>query len=208
MTNYQLCADRENIQRFITEITKDWHQFSDQAGKFEIRCLGEHRTPTTQIFTLETVAEAVDFAIQMNTSKLNVYMTINPIDPKAVIKAGKGATNKDILRAHYSFADADDLQGLDGLIRLSGKQKPDITVTTGTVPHARQHAYWHLAEPCNDLELWEATQRRIAIEFKTDKSVVNPSRLMRLPGTVSFPTMNKQKKGYDPELVTVQLGVN
>ena len=46
MTNYQLCADRENIQRFITEITKDWHQFSDQAGKFEIRCLGERRTPT------------------------------------------------------------------------------------------------------------------------------------------------------------------
>ena len=74
MTNNQLCADRENIQRFITKITKNWHQFSDQAGKFEIRCLGEHRIPTTQIFTLETVAEAVDFAIQMNTSKLNVYI--------------------------------------------------------------------------------------------------------------------------------------
>tara|TARA_B100000768_G_C10936320_1_gene231776 strand:+ start:195 stop:506 length:312 start_codon:yes stop_codon:yes gene_type:complete len=78
MANNKLCADKEIIKQFINEITKDWYQFSDRAGKFEIRCLGENRTPITQIFTLEAVAEAVDFAIQMNTTKLNVYMTINP----------------------------------------------------------------------------------------------------------------------------------
>ena len=34
----KFCADKEIIKRFITEITKDWHQFFEQAGKFEIRC--------------------------------------------------------------------------------------------------------------------------------------------------------------------------
>jgi hypothetical protein len=208
MANNQPCANKEIINQFINEITKDWHQFCDQAGKFEIRCLGENRTPITQIFTLEEVADAVDFSKRMNTIKLNVYMMINPINPEAVIKAGKGARKENILRAHYSFADADDVQGLNGLSMLSNLQAPDIIVTTGTIPHKRQHAYWHFAEPCYDLELWGTTQRRIASEFKTDNAVVDLSRVMRLPGTVSYPSVAKQAKKYVPELVTMTIGIS
>ena len=208
MTTKQLCADNEIIKHFITEITKDWHQFSEQAGKFEIRCLGENRPTITQIFTLEDVTEAVHLAIRMNAFQMNVYMTINTINPQATIKAGKGAKKVDILRAHYSFVDADDLQGLEGLIRLSNKQTPDITVTTGTVPHKRRHAYWRFAEPCHDLQYWEEIQNRLATEFKTDNAVVDMSRIMRLPGTVSFPSTSKQRKGYVQELVTMNVGNN
>lgn len=206
MDNNQPCANKKIIKQFINEITKDWHKFCDQAGKFEIRCLGENRTPITRIFTLEELADAVDFAMRMNTIKLNVYMMINPINPEAVIKAGKGARKENILRAHYSFADADDVQGLNGLSMLSNLQAPDIIVTTGTIPHKRQHAYWHIAEPCYDLELWGATQRRIASEFNTDNAVVDLSRVMRLPGTVSHPSLAKQAKKYVPELVTMTIG--
>ena len=81
MTINEHCADKEIIQRFITEITKDWHQFTEQVGVFELRCLAKNRTPITQIFTLDAVGEAVDLAVRMNTTKLNVYMTINPINP-------------------------------------------------------------------------------------------------------------------------------
>ena len=206
MDNNQPCANKKIIKQFINEITKDWHQFCDQAGKFEIRCLGENRTPITRIFTLEELADAVDFAMRMNTIKLNVYMMINPINPEAVIKAGKGARKENILRAHYSFADADDVQGLNGLSMLSNLQAPDIIVTTGTIPHKRQHAYWHIAEPCYDLELWGVPQRRIASEFNTDNAVVDLSRVMRLPGTVSYPSLAKQAKKYVPELVTMTMG--
>jgi len=205
MTINEPCADKEIIQRFITEITKDWHQFTEQVGVFELRCLAKNRTPITQIFTLDAIGEAVDLAVRMNTTKLNVYMTINPINPNAMVGAGKGATNTDILRAHYSFADADDQQGLDGLIRLSTSQPPDITVITGTIPHERRHAYWRLAEPCHDLPLWEGTQKRIALEFKTDKNVINPSRIMRVAGTVSYPNPAKQNRNYVPELVTMKV---
>ena len=208
MTINKFCADKGIIKRFITEITKDWHQFSEQAGNFEIRCLGENRTTITQIFTLEDVPEAVDLAMRMNALQMNVYMTINTISPKAIIKAGKGAKKVDILRAHYSFADADDVQGLNGLSMLSNLQAPDIIVTTGTIPHKRQHAYWHFAEPCYDLKLWGTTQRRIASEFKTDNAVVDLSRVMRLPGTVSYPSVAKQAKKYVPELVTMTMGIS
>lgn len=208
MSLNEIRTDKKTVLRFINEITKDWRQFDELCGRFEIRCLGENRTPITQIFTLEAVAEAVDFAVQMNATKLNVYITINPINPEAVIKAGKGATDNDIVCAHYSFADADDPQGLKGLTSLADKLPPDIHVITGTVPYERSHAYWKLAEPCYDMNLWASKQLHIADQCDTDRSVKNPSRLMRLPGTVSYPSVAKQGKKYVPELVTITMGIS
>ena len=203
MANKKLCADRGIIAQFITIITADWSNTPHRVGGFEIRCLGENRSTVSQIFALEAVSEATDLAVRMNANKLNVYMTINPIDMDAVVKSGKSAKDGDILRAHYSFADADDVLGLNGLNELSGLIEPDITVTTGTIPHERRHAYWRLTEPCLNLPLWRERQKQIAVKFKTDKAVVNPSRIMRIAGTVSFPNPAKLAKGYVPELVTM-----
>jgi hypothetical protein len=199
------CADTTIIKKFISEITKDWPNTPDQGGMFEIRCLGEHRTPVTECFTRDEIDRAVDLALEMNANGLNVYMTINPVNPDAVIKAGKGATDSGILRAHYSFADADDQQGLDGLNTLAGLAEPDMIVTTGTVPHERRHAYWRLAEPCTDLTLWRLRQIDIATKYQTDPSVCNPSRIMRVAGTVSYPSKQKLARGYIPELVTLKV---
>jgi hypothetical protein len=205
MTAQKPCADKTITSGFISEITKDWPDTSDQGEKFEIRCLGEHRTPVTECFTRDEIDRAVDLALEMNANGLNVYMTINSINPSAVIKAGKGATDSGILRAHYSFADADDQQGLDGLNTLAGLAEPDMIVTTGTVPHERRHAYWRLAEPCTDLTLWRLRQIDIATKYQTDPSVCNPSRIMRVAGTVSYPSKSKLTRGYVPELVTLKV---
>ena len=208
MANKKLRADKNTIARFIKGITGVWSDYPDQVGLFEIRCLGEDKTTVSQIFALDAVGEATDLAFRMNANKLNVYMTINPINIDAVIKSGKGAKDGDILRAHYSFADADDVQGLNGLNELSGLIEPDIIVTTGTIPHERRHAYWRLTEPCLNLQLWKERQKQIAVQFKTDKVVVNPSRIMRVAGTVSYPNSTKLAKGYVPELVTMHEGSN
>ena len=206
MAKKKLCADRGIIAQFITIITADWSNTPHRVGGFEIRCLGENRSTVSQIFALNAVSEATDLAVRMNANKLNVYMTINPIDMGAVVKSGKSANDSDILRAHYSFADADDVQGITGLDELAGLIEPDITITTGTIPHERRHAYWRLTEPCLDLPLWKERQKQIAVKFKTDKAVVNPSRIMRLAGTVSYPSSSKATKGYVPELVTMHEG--
>ena len=81
------CADTTIIKKFISEITKDWPNTPDQGGMFEIRCLGEHRTPVTECFNRDEIDRAVDLALEMNANGLNVYMTINSINPSAVIKA-------------------------------------------------------------------------------------------------------------------------
>ena len=208
MNNEKFHANKLIISRFISAITCDWSKSSNEPGLFEIRCLGEKRTLKPKRFSLDAIDEAVEFAISMNGQKLNIYMTINPIDLNASIKAGSGATDTDILRAHYSFADADNQAGLTGITKLSKLCEPDIVVTTGTVPHERRHAYWRLSEACTDLELWRSTQLNIATLSATDKSVINPSRLMRVAGTVNYPKMHKQERGYISELVSMKERAN
>ena len=204
MTIKKLHANKAIILRFISAITCDWPNSSKEVGLFEIRCLGDKKTPKSKRFSLDTIDEAVDFAILMNVKEYNIYMMINPIRMDAKIKASKAATDPDILRAHYSFADADDQAGLTGIIKLSELCEPDIVVTTGTVPHERRHAYWRLSDACTDLELWRSTQLNIATLFSTDRNVINPSRIMRVAGTVSYPNKDKQTRGYISELVTMK----
>jgi hypothetical protein len=192
------------IERFISTITQNWSQSSDQAGLFEIRCLGENRKAVIQRFAPDALHDAVDFAVRMNEGRLNIYMMINPVDMNASIGAGKGASDTNIMRTHYSFADADDAAGLAGLTELCNQVQPDIVVVTGLVPCERRHAYWRLLEPCKDLSAWTDIQKTIANKFKTDKTVSNPSRIMRVPGTISFPPERKQVRGYITEIVTLR----
>ena len=208
MNSEKFQANKVIVSRFMSAITCDWSNSSKEAGLFEIRCLDEKRTLKPKRFSLDAIDEAVDFAISMNGQKFNIYMTINPIDINASIKAGKGATDTDILRAHYSFADADNQAGLTGITKLSKLCEPDIVVTTGTIPHERRHAYWRLSEACTDLELWRSTQLNIATLFATDKNVKNPSRLMRVAGTVNYPNTHKQERGYISELVSMKERAN
>ena len=207
MSLNEIRTDKAIVLDFIYEITKDWLE-TPITGMFEIRCLGENRAPVAERYTLAEINEAAEMALRMNGTNMNVYITINPINPQVAIRPGKGATDDDILCAHYSFADADDTQGLQGLTSLADKLPPDIHVTTGTVPYERSHAYWKLAEPCYDMNFWTSKQAHIADQCDTDRSVKNPSRLMRLPGTVSYPSAAKQTKGYMPELVTMKLGAS
>ena len=204
MTAEEPQAFPDMIELFISTITQNWSQSSDQAGLFEIRCLGENRKTVIQRFAQDELHDAVDFAVRMNEFRLNIYMMINPMDMNASIGAGKGATDTDILRAHYSFADADDTEGLAGLNQLCSQVEPDIVVVTGLVPCERRHAYWRLHEPCEGLSAWTAVQKTIANKFKTDKTISNPSRIMRVPGTISFPPEGKQARGYVTEIVTLR----
>ena len=203
--NEKIETDRQTVTQFIHTMTADWANDSDQDGVIEIRCLGEDRTPHTAQFTMHAIDEAIDLAVTMNGHGSNIYMVVNPIDGQAD-RSCKGATDANILRAHFSFADADDERGLAGLKQLAALTKPDIVVRTGTLPSERYHAYWRLIEPCRNLSLWRQRQSDIARRYGTDPAVVNPSRLMRVAGTVAYPSAAKMARGYIPELTTLKVG--
>lgn len=200
MTTENLCPDRQIIERFIRVVTQDWIKTKECEHCFEIRCLGEHQTPSSSFFKPSQISAAVNFIVKMNDQKMNSYMTINPIDG---VHHGN-AKDDNVACAHLSFADADDLDGLAGIQSMTGPHAPDFIVITGSVPHERLHAYWRLENPCDDLLLWRKSQQTIARNLSTDQSVINPSRIMRIAGSVSYPSEKKVAKGYIPELVTFE----
>ena len=60
-----------------------------------------------------------------------------------------------------------------------------------------------LEEPTANLPTWTARQRAIAAHLRGD-AVINPSRIMRLAGTVNYPAPHKIERGYRTELTTLR----
>lgn len=198
----ELKAQQDTIVEFMQAITDGW---DDLDGKpvIEIRALSEHGSANIARFSPDMLDMAADHAQAMNDAKRNVYMCINPVDGDADIRAGFGAHDKDILAALYCFADADTDGAMKNILSFAGPQFT-MSVKTGTVPFTRGHCYWKLEEPVRNLQAWRETQQSIANSLKTDAVVINPSRIMRVAGTVSWPSTKKVEKGYTPELVTMR----
>jgi RecA-family ATPase len=189
------------IKQFISQITKNWNQVGQPL--IEIRSISQGGSANAARFKLADIDQAVEHAEAMNKAKANIYMCINPVDPISAIPAGQGAKDTDILAAFYCFADADTKGAMENIMSFAGP-KFTMSVKTGTTPFARGHAYWELEEPCQNMDAWRDVQKVIAASLQTDPAVINPSRIMRVAGTVSWPNQKKQDKGYVPELVTMR----
>ena len=198
----KLKAEPSEIRRFMDEITRGWSDL-DGNPMIEVRALAENSAPNTARFSLDWIDDAAEHAQTMNDAGRNVYMCINPVDGRAGIKAGKGAHDEDILAAFYCFADADTDGAMKNILSFAGPQFT-MSVKTGTTPFVRGHCYWRLEDPVQNLQAWRDTQQSIAHSLKTDEVVINPSRIMRVAGTVSWPSAKKVAKGYKPELVTMR----
>jgi RecA-family ATPase len=191
----------EVINDFISQITEQWKQIDD--ALVEIRAISPTGIVQAARFKSDNIDEIVQHASAMNKSKQNIYMCINPVYAGANIQAGKAAKDTDIIAAFYCFADADTKGAMENILSFAGP-KFTMSVKTGTKPFARGHAYWQLEEPCYNLDAWKDVQKAIAASLQTDAAVVNPSRIMRVAGTVSWPNKKKEEKGYVPELVTMR----
>ena len=193
-------ANQSEVANFLRVITDGWEEIADEQPQLELRCIGLGGQISVSRFAHHNIEEAAQHAVAMNEHKRNVYACINPIKPDA---DRKGAKDDDILAAFYCFADADNSDSMRNVTAFAGP-KFTMSVRTGTVPYLRGHAYWRLDEPVRNLQAWKAVQKAIAASLQTDETVVNPSRIMRVAGTISWPPERKRMKGYVPELVTMR----
>lgn len=144
------------------------------------------------------IASAVDYAVAMNREGQNVYVGVNP-RKKDTSRKGS-ASDTDVEIAFFQFADLDKKEAVENA-RGDLPLKPSLVVITGTIPNSRPHLYWELEEPVHNLAAWTERQRGIAAALKGD-AVINPSRIMRLAGTVNWPTQDKIGRGYKVEVCT------
>lgn len=145
------------------------------------------------------IQEAAKFAAEMNSDGCNIYVGPNPRKPDT-----KGyPTDKDVEIAFWQFADLDKSDAVQSAGNIIRDLPPTMSVTTGTIPSRRAHLYWQLEEPVAHLEQWTSRQKNLAAHLMGD-SVINPSRVMRLAGTVAYPPENKLTRGYIVERTSFQ----
>lgn len=145
----------------------------------------------------EGIAEAADFAANRNREGANVYVGVNPRKP-ATKRPGKA---DDVGISFWHFTDIDKAPAVEQAGRRMKVLPPTMTVTTGTEPNRRPHLYWQLDYPAGEMTAWGERQRGIRDVFEGD-DVIDPSRIMRLAGTVNYPTQDKVGRGYRMELTS------
>jgi len=97
----------------------------------------------------------------------------------------------------YFWVDLDD-EGAAEAVKNAYPQdcKPTASVVTGRKPHKRAHLYWKLIEKEADRAVIKKLNQAAAKKLRGDETAVNPSRLMRLGGSIAWP----YKAGREPEL--------
>jgi hypothetical protein len=190
--------DLAAIRADLEYMTARWGELPERA-MFEIRAFKEGNQPQTLKYTVDWMDDAVSVIADWNARGYNLYAVRNPIRETAT----GSAKDTDIIAAFFLWADCDDPAAAGNVLRFDGP-KWSAAVTTGTTPSTRAHVYWSLQEPCYDLAQWRDMQSAIAAHFGSDASVINPSRIMRIGGTVSWPFAKKREKGYVSELTTLR----
>ncbi|HAW53706.1 MAG TPA: hypothetical protein DCX29_01755, partial [Hyphomonas sp.] len=181
--------NHEAIKADLEWMTARWHEIAEPV-EFEIRAFKENCQNQTARFRPGDIDEAVHWATDLNLRSYNVYVVRNPIRAAG----GGSAKDADIVAAFYLWADCDDEGSADNVRRFDGP-KYNAAVITGRVPSIRVHTYWEITSPCTDMAEWRSLQVAIARHFNSDDKVINPSRIMRLGGTVAWPDSRKQARG-------------
>jgi hypothetical protein len=95
-----------------------------------------------------------------------------------------GGKAEDVALFRVLFADFDGITSLDEVLaRIAevGLPEPSVMVFSG----GGWHVYWILTCPFADAGKWTAAQQRLAVALKSDASVVDAPRLMRVPGFIN-----------------------
>lgn len=146
-----------------------------------------------QRFPLGNYQEAVAWAVQANLVPGQAcYVRASTVKPRL-----EGyTTDADFVQAPGIWGDIDTQEQLAHARTVQSIVRPTASVITGTVPHMRVQSWFRTSEPIVSGTLVRELNVRLHKLYGGDPAVVNPTRLMRLPGTIAWPW----KAGRIPEI--------
>lgn len=129
---------------------------------------------------VETISDWID---AHNSPNWSCFIGANPRKSDSGSGANGAAIDDDVSVFHSIFVDFDDATIDEALQRITdaGLQPATMMIASGRATGT--HAYWRLREPLTDAALWKRLQVGLIRALNSDKSIKNPSRIMRLPGT-------------------------
>ena len=199
-----LRPNRLDIDRHLFELFSPTfvHDYPDAQIEIAYADMAASQKPdAAKQFSVFDLKKAADYAEIKNKAGFNVY--VGP----ALRKAGsKGrAKDNDVVTSAFAWSDHDEPEGAERIDAVVKEKNivPAIVVGTGRTPHPRFHVYVKLDGSVTPDEL-RAANTALKTLFGSD-DVQNPSRIMRLAGTINYPTKDKLERGYVAELVTLHI---
>jgi hypothetical protein len=130
-----------------------------------------------------TLPEWWAWLCQMNDTGYGVFANINALDG-----AGRELSNVHYIRAHY--VDLDNLSAAQNYARVAAAYPAPTFGVLSSIVHddatgtsrTKHHAYWTV-QPYQGNDRFELIQRKLRQVFDGDKAIIDPTRVMRVPGT-------------------------
>ena len=168
--------------------------------RFEVACgAPDHGPNIGKTFPLDEIDNAIGFASWANARGMNAYagMTLKRHDTPA-----KGRTKAE--HAALATALAVDIDGdfSDCSRKLLAIAAPALIVRTGTTPQPRAQM-WLRIKPTENTGLWSEVNARSVAFCGGDANALGVYRVMRLAGTVNYPSSKKIQRGYVTELTAL-----
>jgi putative DNA primase/helicase len=145
--------------------------FFEPGEKVCIRVFDDRKTGTFKGAKLETTVAKIDKMVETlkkhNARHRGIYFVVN---------CG-GHEDSDITRINAQFVECDDLSFEEQMERIEAfPVEPSLIVKT----QKSLHTYWLMKEA--KVSAFRRVQKRLIAQFQGDKSCINESRVLRLPG--------------------------
>lgn len=159
---------------------------------------------TSRIFSAHDLKAIIEFVAKANATGFNVYVG-------AALRKGNpplsGRANKSHFgAARYAWIEYDAAGDHERVVAICKAQRldPALMVVTGNTPHKRCHLYFLLAEAITNPDDLKATNSALKKLFGSDH-VDDPTRVLRVGGTVNYASSAKAARGYVTEVTTVHV---
>lgn len=147
-------------------------------------------------FGLDQIEELAAFAADINSQPgANIFFR------PATVTGSAPATDECFAQAPGFWVDHDDFSSVTRLKTHALRIKPPFLIVTGRDPEMRCQSFWPLSsDPIIKADWVKSINKSLQMHFGGDPAVVNPSRLMRMPGSIAWPVKEGRTKA---ELVEV-----
>ena len=173
----------QDMQRHLTLLFGNAREYDD--GLIEI-AVNTGQGWLGQLYGTDQIDEAVRYAARKNAERCNVYVGIALRDPDTPL-VGR-ASDDDHYATTVAGGDLDTAEASKAAPERTRSLPPSFIVCTGDHPHTRLQPMWILDEAITDKEQHRALFGGIADSLEGDRAVTNPGRVMRLAGSIAWPT--------------------
>lgn len=194
--------NKADIKRHIEWLIEPARGDYDDA-LFEVAYDGSNGSPVNaRLFEFGEIDTAVEFIAGVNEGGRNCYLAAALKLPDT--DRNKRGEGRDFYVATAVPIDIDSDYDTTRA-RMAAVCDDGLVVTTGLVPDRRSQHWTRLVEPCDDEGDFAHAFAALVLHSNADAKVKDSARLMRLGGTVSYPSERKQAKGYCTELTSVAI---